>query len=184
MINLLPAKEKENLFLKKKEKLIFILGIIVLVCLICLILILSSIKFYIAFEANSQKIILEQAEKRYQTSNFLNYKIIIQKYNKILDQLGAFYGQELYFNQALKIISSIQYPNGLYLTNLSLSRNENKKIEVAVTGISNSRENLLLFKKNIEENQKIENSYFLPENWTNPKNINFNLSFEISKNEI
>ena len=184
MLNLLPPEEKEKLFLKKREKLIAILGITVLVSLVCLILILSSIKLYVVAEASSQKIILEQAEKKYQTPNFLNFKIIIQKYNKIIVQLRAFYEQKLYFSQALKIISNIQRPEGLYLTELSLNRDENKKIKVTAAGISDSRENLLLFKKNIEEDKKIENSYFSPENWTNPKNINFNLTFEISNNGI
>ena len=66
MINLLPPEEKEKLSSKRGEKLIAILVITVLVFLICLILILSSIKIYITAEANSQKIILEQAEKKYQ----------------------------------------------------------------------------------------------------------------------
>ena len=184
MINLLPPEEKEKLFLKKKEKLIAILVIMVLVFLICLILILSSIKIHVADEANSQKIILEQVEKEYQTPNFLNLKSIVQKYNKIIIQLKNVYEQKLYFSQTLKVISNIQRPDGLYLTELSLSRGENKKNKVTVAGISDSRENLLLFKKNIEEDKKIENSYLSPENWTNPKNINFNLSFEVSNNGI
>lgn len=179
MINLLPPKEKEKLSSKKKEKLIAILGITVLVSLVCLILILSSIKSYVVAEAASQKIILEQAEKKYQTPNFLNLESIIQKYNGILVQLRTFYEQKIYSSQALKIISNIQRPEGLYLTELSLSRDENKKIKVTAAGISDSRENLLLFKKNIEEAQKIENSYFSPESWINPKDINFNLTFDV-----
>lgn len=179
MINLLPPEEKEKLFLKKKEKLVIILGITVLVSLICLILILSSIKVYVATEANALKITSEQAIKEYQTPNFLNFKNIVQKYNKIILQLENFYEQKLYFSQALKIISSIQRPDGLYLTDISLNKNGDKKIKVTVAGTSDSRENLLIFKKNIEEDQRIENPYFSPETWTNPQNINFNLSFEI-----
>ena len=184
MINLLPPEEKGKLFLKKSEKLIAVLEITILVSLVCLILILSSIKLYIVAEANYQKNILEQAEKRYQTPSFQNFKIIIQKYNKTIFQLKDFYEQKIYFSQALKLISNIQRPEDLYLTELSLNKDEGKKIKVIAAGISDSRENLLLFKKNIEENQKIENSYFSPENWTNPKNINFNLTFEISNNGI
>jgi hypothetical protein len=180
MINLLPSEEKEKILLKKKEKLITILGTTVLVSLICLILILASIKIYIASETDSLKIVLEQAEKEYQTPDFLNFKDIVQKYNKIVIQLENFYEQKLYFSQALETISNIQRPEGLYLTDLSFSKNENKKIKVTVAGISDSRENLLVFKKSIEETQKIENPYFSPETWTKPENINFNLSFEIS----
>jgi hypothetical protein len=180
MINLLPPEEKEKLFLKKKGKLVIILEITVLVSLVCLILILSSIKLYIAAEASSLKIVSERAEKEYQSPIFSNFKDIIQKYNKIIVQLKNFYEQKAYLGQALKNISNIQRPDGLYLTELSLKKNGNKKIKVIISGVSDSRENLLLFKKNIEEVQKIENSYFSPETWTNPENINFNLTFEIS----
>jgi hypothetical protein len=184
MINLLPPEEKEKLFLKKKERLVTILGITVLVSLICLILILSSIKLYIEAEAIYQKIVLEQTEKKYQTPDFLNFKDTIQKYNKIVIQLKNFYNQKQYSSQSLKIISDIQRPEGIYLTGLSLNNDENKKIKVTATGISDSRENLLIYKKNIEENKKIENLYFSPETWINPENINFSLTFEISDNDI
>lgn len=184
MINLLPPEEKEKLFLKKKEKLITIIGITIVVSLVCLILILSSIKSYIDAEATSQKIIFQQTEKKYQTPDSTNFKNIIQKYNKIVIQLKNFYNQKEYFNQSLKIVSGIQRPEGVYLTGLSLNRDENKKIKAIATGVSDSRENLLLFKKNIEENTKIKNSYFSPETWINPENINFSLTFEISNNDI
>ncbi len=180
MINLLPPKEKEELLLEKKNKLIIILGITILIPLVCLILILSSIRFHILGEVNSQKIILEQAKKKYQTADFLTFKDIIQKDNKILVQLKSFYKKETYFSKVLKIISDIQRPKNLYLTDLALSRDKNQKVKVVASGFSESRENLLFFQKNIEKYKEIENPYFSPESWINPQNITFYLTFEIS----
>lgn len=183
MINLLPPEEKEKLLLEQIKKLIIILGSAALIILVCLILILSSIKFYILAEVNSQKIILEQAEKKYQTPDLSTVENLVQKYNKTLLQLKSFYKEETYFSKALKTISEIQRPEGVYLTNLSLNRKENPaKIEVTVSGISDTRENLLLFKKNVEEEEKIKNSYFSPQSWISPKDVNFSLTFEIFNN--
>lgn len=180
MTNLLPPEEKKELFLKNKERLVIILGIIALVSLACLILILLSINFYILAESVFQKNILEQAEKNYKTSVFLDFKSAIQKYNNILVRLNSFYREEISFSQILKIISSISRPSGLYLTDLSLNRNdEGKKIEIVTSGFCNSREDLISFKKSIEENKDIKNPYFSPESWTNAKNVKFYLSFEI-----
>jgi Tfp pilus assembly protein PilN len=179
MINLLPLEEKQKLLSKKKEKLTMILGIIVLVFLVCLTLVLLSIKFYILAETDSQKNILEQTQKENQTPDSANFNGIIQKYNGILTQIDSFYKKEIYFNQALDIISSVESPAGLYLTNLSLKRDESGKIKVNVSGTSDTRDNLLLFKKNIEGDTEIKNSYFSPESWISPKNVNFSLSFEI-----
>jgi hypothetical protein len=184
MINLLPPEEKKELLLKNRERLVVILGITAFVSLMCLILILLSINFYILTEVVFQKNVLEQTEKSYKTPVFLSFQDTIKKYNNALTKLNYFYREEIYFSQILKIISNIQRPAGLYLTDISLNRNdENKNIKVLVSGFSPSREDLLIFKKNIEDDRGIKNPYFSPESWTNPQNVRFYLTFEIYKNE-
>jgi len=181
MINLLPPEKKEALFLEKSRKLIIILGIAVLVPLICLTLFLLSIRFYILSELKSQQIILEQTKERYQTPDFLTFNEIIQRNNKILIQLQSFYKKETYFSKTLKTISDIDRPKNLYFTDLSLTKSENQNIKVTASGFSSSREDLLIFQKNIGNVREIENSYFSPESWINPENTKFYLTFEIPK---
>jgi len=180
MINLLPLEEKQKSLLRKKERLAIVLGIVVLVFLICLALILLSIKFYILTETDYQKNILEQNKQKIQSSDFINYSDIIQKYNGVLSQLDSFYKKEIYFNQALSIITDVPSPKGLTLTNFSLSRDRNGMIQAGVSGISDTRDDLLIFQKNIEEDNEIKNSYFSSESWISAKNVDFSLTFEIS----
>lgn len=183
MINLLPIEEKEKLILKKKEKLTMIFGIVVLVSLICLVLILLSIKFYILAETDSQKNILLQIQQKNQIPNFANLNSTVKRYNGVLAQLISFYEKEIYFNRALKTIADIPSPDGLYLTNFSLIRDKTGKVKASVSGNSATRENLLVYKKNIEDNKEIENPYFSPGSWISQKNVNFLLTFEIYQNE-
>ena len=183
MINLLPLEERQKLILKKNEKLAVVLNIIIVVFLVCLALVLLSIKFYILADTDNQKIALQQTQKEYQAPEFANLSSVIKKYNLTIAQLDSFYKKEIYFNEALNIITSVPSPKGLYLTNFSLDRNENGTIKVIVTGISDTRDNLLIFRKNIEADTKIKNSYFSPESWIDPKNANFSLTFEIDQNE-
>jgi len=187
MINLLPSEEKQKLLLEKKKKLIIIFGIVFLVGLICLILILLSIKFYILADTDYQKSILAQEQKSYQTTDFVNLNNTVKKYNIILAQLDSFYKKEIYFNQALDVITSVKTPKGLYLKNFSLNRNANGTIQASVSGVSDTRENLLIFKKNIEEGSEgypnIKNPSFSNESWISPKNVKFSVTFEIGQNE-
>jgi len=179
MINLLPPEEKERLFLENKKKLVIILGITTLIPLVCLVLILSSIRFYMLGEVNTQKVILEEAVKKYQTPDFLTFKEIIEKSNSVVTQVEYFYKKEASVSNALKMILEIQRPPNLYLTNLSLTRDENQKMNIMAIGVSQSRDDLLAFQKNIEVNKEIKNPYFSPESWVNAENVAFKLTFEI-----
>lgn len=179
MINLLPPEEKVKLLLEKRKKLIVILGLTAMIPLACLILILCSIRFYILGEVNYQKTVLEQAKKEYQTPDFLAFKEIIQKNDKALVSLEGFYKKESSLTQVLKNVSGFARPQNLYLTNMFLSRNKDRKIKVMISGFSKSREDLLLFQKNINENQEIKNINFSPESWVSPQNVKFNVTFEI-----
>ncbi len=181
MINLLPPEKKEELFLEKVKKLVKILGITVLVPLFSLILILLSMGFYILAEANSQKVVLQQDKKTYETPDFLSFRQIIQDSNKNLTQLDSFYHKELYATDVLKIISTIHRPDGLYLSDFSLMRDKSGKFKVAVSGSSKSRDDLIAFKKSIEANQVLKNPYFSPQSWVDPQNVRFSLTFEVSK---
>ncbi|MCX6723258.1 MAG: hypothetical protein NT094_04335 [Candidatus Staskawiczbacteria bacterium] len=183
MINLLPLEEKQEILLERKKKLSIIFGIIILVFLICLTLILLSIKFYILAETDYQKNILKQIEKEYQTPDFINSNNTIKKYNGILTQLDSFYKKEIYFNQALDITTKIKSPENLYLTSFSLNRDKNGIIQVSVSGVSYTRDNLLIFKKSIEDDKEIKNPHFSTESWISPKDVKFSLTFEIDQNE-
>lgn len=179
MINLLPQKEKQRLILKSREKLSIIWGIVISVALICLTLILLSIRFYILAETDYQKNILSQREKEVQTADFKNFNSIIQEKNLILSQIDSFYKREIYFSKALKIITDVSSSETLYLTGFSLNRENNGKIQASVSGVSDTRDDLLVFKKNVEEDKEIMSPYFSPESWVNSKNVQFSLTLEI-----
>jgi hypothetical protein len=181
MINILPPEEKQKLILRKKEKLKIIFGIVILVFLICFVLILLSIKFYILADTNSQKVILEQIKKENQTPELANFNSTVEKYNVVLTQLSSFYSEEIYFNQSLKIVSDVPTPKNLYLGNFIIKRENNGNVQVSVSGVSASREDLLVFKKSVESSPEIKNPYFSADSWIDQKNPKFSLTFEISK---
>lgn len=184
MINLLPPKEKEQLFLERNKKLVVTLGYIIIIFLIYLALVLFSVKFYILGKMSQEKNILDAIETKYQTSDFLSYNNLVKKYNDDLFKAITFYKKEIYFSDVIKTILDIQRPDGLFFNDMSIKSNDkDNKIRVIISGMSNTRDDLLTFKDNIERNHKIENVYFPPNSWVKNKDINFYVTLEILHDE-
>jgi hypothetical protein len=163
-----------------------ILGIIIFVGLICLFLILLSVRLYILGQTASQKFILEDAQKTIQSPEFIDFKTLISEYNDDLSRAESFYKNQIYMSQMLDILFGVPRPEGLYFTGVSLDaiQKEKKGVEIIISGFSNTRDNLTLFKKNIEDEKRIDGAYFPPESWVNSKDINFNITLEVSKAEV
>ena len=181
MVNLLPPEEKEALKIKKNKRLIIVLGIIILSFLVCLILVLASLDLYILGQTSYQRVALDNAEKKYETPGLVDMKNMIVKYNTALTNLKNFYKKEVYFSEVLKTILQIHIPAGLYLTNINLTQGDNGKVKVALSGMSDTRDNLQIFRDSFENNKKIENLDFPANNWIKPTDINFYFTFEVGQ---
>ena len=179
MINLLPPEEKQKLHFQKQVKMLVVLGIVAIVPLICFALMLLSIQFYLLGELSGQKITLQEAQQVYQTPDFLHFKGIIQKNNGSLVKLDSFYKQEVYMSHVFKTIFDVARPQNFYLNDITLVKGDHLPVKVNALGFSGSREDLLVFQKNLKENPNIANIIFSPESWVSPFNVDFNLSFEV-----
>ncbi len=186
MINLLPQKEKDVLYARQFGKLIVVLGTIVLVGFISLFLILLSVKLYILGQASYQKIMFENAQKSIQSPESVSLQAFISKYNSILAKENLFYEDQAYMSRILDILIGVPRPEGLYFTEISLNGDQEniEEVGIIISGTSATREGLTLFKKNVEEEQKIKDVYFPPESWINAKNISFNINLAILKKEV
>jgi len=188
MINLLPVKEKEILRLEQTKKLAVILGITILSFIICLSFVLLSIYFFALGEVNSKNFYLQQATKEYQSPDSITLKAVIQKYNKLMPQVYAFYSTKKSFRDALDIIYAIPKPNGLFFSNLSLDIAKqgaaNKGgLFVSITGTSLTRDAIIDYQDSLGKEAKIKGVSFSPQSWINSENINFGVTFYLSNNE-
>ena len=178
MTNIFPPKEKQSLRLEQTKNLVIILGFVAIVSLICLIFILLSVKYYILSNVDRQKLIFQEVAKQHQSANFIEFKNVIVRYNKILPETVSFYKNEVYSSDILSVISGVERPEGLYFNKIYIDRDApGNKTKISIFGFSDTRENLLLFQKKMQEAPKIKNIYFAPESWINPKDINFSFTF-------
>ena len=151
-----------------------ILGIVFLIFLICLVLVLFSLKFYLLTDVFAQK---EQETRQKDFFELTKTKKEIGDYNKKISDFKSFYDEQIYFGKMLESIFKIDIPKGVYIIYLS-SEKKGKKIESTIYGYSDLRENLILFKNNIEKEKSIINPYFSQDSWTKVEKINFYLSFQ------
>jgi len=179
MINLLPPSEKAILVQEKINRLIIILGVLVLLFLLCLSLILLSLKIYISGQVKAQEILVEQ-KKQSLTSDILNFEKKVRVINQNFQKLDSFYKTQpnliLLFQDISKTL-----PPGLYLNNFSLSPSSDKnyKFQVSISGYAPNREILLTFKQNLELQKNLKEIRFPSSNWLKPTDINFSATFKI-----
>ena len=76
MINLLPPKEKEYLVSKKTERLVIVLGLMLIVSLGSCAMILYALQFYILREVVIQKNVLSDVEYLDKDTNTFLHKIL------------------------------------------------------------------------------------------------------------
>lgn len=175
MINLLPPQYKAELKEEENWKLTLILSILFLIFLVCSALILFSIKISISGQAEAQKILLLQEEKKFEESQIQNLEEKITISNQTLLKLNSFYQSQTNSTEILEKISET-LPIRTYLTTLNFN-----PAQISLSGFSPTREILLEFKKNLEQEELFEEIYFPPSNWVKPTNIDFSVNFKIVK---
>lgn len=181
MINLLPPQEKEKLLQEKHEKLVVVLGIMAITAVVCMTLILYALKFYLLVYVAYQKDLADAAKIPYETEDSLALKNQIIKYNTGLLTARQFYANSLSVNAALGMVYAIPRPQGLRFTSVEIEKVNDKKVfAVQISGISATRDSLVVFKKNMEDNDHISHIYFPPESWVKSRDVIFLATFELT----
>lgn len=179
MINLLPQKEKDSLFLKRIRNLSIVLGSVLIIALLCLIFVLLSLKFYIMAEVDSQKFMSQATEQKYRSPDIETVKNAIQHYNELFPQITSFYNSQIHLSEVLAAIANTERPKGVRFTSISIiSQDAGKTPKVSISGVSDTRENLLNFQKSLESQSMINNVLFSADSWISPVKAKFNLTLE------
>lgn len=180
MISLLPPRNKKELKTEKKMKMFFIMEILFLVFVLSLGLIFFSLKFYLGGKADFEKIILEQKKKEINSEEISAQEKKIASINEKLSQIATFYQQQDNSTEILERISST-LPESIFLTAFSLlpSKEDDYNFKVALAGFAENREDLFQFKKSLEQQAAFMDVYFPPSSWVEPRDINFNISFNL-----
>ncbi|MBM3257653.1 MAG: hypothetical protein FJZ05_00320 [Candidatus Nealsonbacteria bacterium] len=181
MINLLPPLKKQEIEQEENWKVLMTLGISIMAILICFILILYAINIFIAGDVERERILYEQKEREFESSEMQALKTKINEFNKVVLQLDNFYQNQLKPTETIdKILKTI--PEGIYLTNLSVNPGSDKDrvTQCELKGFSPVREILLNFKENLEREENFKEVSFPPSTWLKSTDISFTVTFKIN----
>lgn len=189
MINLLPFQYKKELWQIEKQKIIAILGSVLLLSLFCLTLILFSVEIFTEGQVTVQRIFASVWEREFRQTEIQELQKKVKLANQTLAKLSSFYEAGFSFADAAKeIIQTL--PEGISLYSLSFGSlteqgpPEGKQapygagVEVSLSGFAESREILFKFKNNLEMTPNFKDIYFPASNWVKPTDIDFFVSFK------
>lgn len=185
MINLLPPEAKNNLSFERIKRLVLTLWMFSMFFIFCFSLVLYSLKNYLDIQKNSYVLLLEEAGNRLLSSEFRDLGVKISQASKSLEEILSFYRQKTDFSEILAKLAYL-VPKEAVLDGISLSVSETNKgqTEISLTGFASEREVLFSLKRNLEQDRHIQDVYFPPANWVKAKDINFVVSFKVSKNSL
>jgi len=171
MINLLPLKEKKEIWLKEKLNLILNLEILFLIFLFFFGFTLCELRVFFENQVGVFKAILFQEKG---ISEFIgNLEQKIENFNNLCSKIYNFYTNQKLFYPILKEISD-SFTQGITLNSLTATFNkEEKVILISVSGLAQKRENLLALKEKLQKNKNFIEVIFPPENWIKPENVEF-----------
>jgi len=178
-MNLLPPQYKKEILQEENWQIILILGINILAVFICFSLILYATSIFISGETEARKIIYQQREREFETPQTQLLRKNLVSFNETLSKLDSFYQERFKSVEILQEISET-VPSGIYLTNLSanLKVAGEKEVEYVLAGFAGRRDDLLLFKENLEKKEIFEEIDFPAACWLKSADINFTVNFK------
>lgn len=181
MINLLPTKQKELLKQERTFRIISSTIFFLFVFLISFIIILFFNKEIISIELERQaQSIVSQFDDE-EIKAITEFEEEAKSYISNVKKINTFYSDTINITELLNDISDI-LPQGTYMTSISYGEkvDKDKTInEVSIYGFSLTRDDLIIFKDNLESKDRFKNIDFPSSNWVKSENINFTVTFEI-----
>jgi len=177
MINLLPPQQKEEFLQERKTKAVLILCSLLLIFLLLIAIFFSLVKIYLAAEIQEQRYLLQSADRLISDPKYAEFEKEINKANESIMLLNNFYAGQADIVQILEKVSDA-LPTGVSLTNFSYEKSNS---QIIIQGKVGTRDNLLIFKKSLEEMKEVGNFYSPVSNLIKSSDIDFYFSFNLIK---
>ena len=181
-INLISPAQKQFLLQERNKKTAILLWLLPVFLVFSFSLIIFSANIYLGSEVGAQKSVLAIVQSASDLVKVNDLKAKFSAFDQDLKKANSFYSSQVSMSAILEQVSSI-LPNDAYLADFSeksiASKGAKPYIQVSVSGNIGTRESLLNFKNSLEAQKNISDVSFPPQNWVDPANINFFVTFNI-----
>jgi len=185
MINLLSAKEKKEINFEKNRKTLLALLMLFFVSFIFLFFLLFSFKVYFSSQVKAQnRIISDKQEEINLSSEFQDFKQMVQKDNNKLRNIQNFYEKQILIVPIIESISDL-VPSSIYFTKFStnwpdpLEKDSNYLMKLSIQGYAKNREDLFLFQKALKQSEYFTEVNVSLRSWLEPEDVIFYVDIKI-----
>lgn len=171
--------------LEERFRLVVILASVCAVFLICLGLMLLGLRTYLWGKIKNQEFLVASLKERsFTRAHDLKE---IETVNARLTQVWALYDRRLSQAPIMRALAS-HMKEGMYLNSLTIVPSGElvqeggkpvKRAKISVTGFAPLREDLFLFRQDMQKDPVFQNVYFPPSNWVKPSGIHFAFSANV-----
>ena len=175
MVNLLPQYWQKKLNDEETVKTITIIGTVVVAALLAFILMLLLVRVSYSTELKAGEIAILEKEGQMKIFEVEPTEKNIIHDGDLISKVDDFYKEQTKVTDIFsQVVESL--PPGAYLSVFSYSLNK-----IDLNGFAPEREQLVVFKSNLEKRPSFAKIVFPPENWLRAQDINFRVSFEYVK---
>lgn len=185
MINLLSKKEKKEIIFERNRKILLTLIMLFVISFISLFFLLFSFKIYLSSQVKSQdRVIFDKQEEINLSSQFRDFKQVIQETNNELKNIQDFYQKQILVAPILENISEF-VPSSIYFTKLStnwpdaLEEDSDYLIKLSIQGYAKNREDLFLFQKSLKQSKYFAKVDVSLQSWLEPEDVSFYIDIKI-----
>ncbi len=146
--NLLPPRIKKEIAASYLAGLLISLSVWMIVCLAVFTAFLASAYLYLSILLNAQEELIAVREADEKAQKMSQMEETVKKVNQRLGKICQKQNELTAWTPFFEIFSSI-VPDGVYLTHFTYQGGKN---QAELKGYADTRENLLLFQKGMEEN--------------------------------
>ncbi len=174
-LNLIPPDKKEEIIKKHQLKKVFFVETILTIIIVSLFVTLLSFKYVLSINLASLATSQREDKQAIQYNKIKKYDQQFNQINTQIFQVAKLEKDQLYWSKLLVKLNQIIFPD------ISLDSLSTSNYTITLRGKADSRDNLILFKKKLEDEACFSNINLPLSNLVNKKNIEFQISFEIKK---
>ena len=178
-LNPLPPQEKNNLKLEQIQRWIFFYGGAVSILLFIFVFLLIFTWLFISAQIKSYSLSLENTKTSSQGQSVNEQLQLINDLNLRLEKINTVQKNHKYFSSVMTELGSL-VPSGIRLEGLSIDENS----QGTLSGYAQKREQVILFKENLEKSNSFEKIESPLSNLTKQVDLNFSFKFSLRANAL
>ena len=175
-LNLIPPNKKEEIGKNRRLKMVIRTEIVLTIVAVVFLAVLLSFRYSLELDLAGEEMLNSQIEKADQFEKIKNYDNQFNQANERIGQIADIDQAQLYWSKIFEKISQLT-PAGIEVQTFSTDQDA-----MVIAGLSDTRDNLIEFKANLEENACFSDVVLPLSNLVDKTDVDFKINFNVKEN--